>query len=132
MATCDISQSAKYCVHLWPRAFCKSTWHIGKHPTSHIPNIPHPEHPTSQTSYISNIPHTIHPISRISHIPSIPYPQHPKFPTSHIPSISHLHHPTCSMCLFPSIPHSQHPTSRQTDHLAWLNSHRIQYLRWYF
>ena len=55
--------------------FCKSTSNIPAnipHPTLHIPNIPHPEHP----------------ISRISHNPTIPYCQHTISLTFHIARIS--------------------------------------------
>ena len=38
------------------------------------------QHPTSrQTSHIPNIPHPGHPTSRTSHIPNIPHPEHPTF-----------------------------------------------------
>ena len=78
------------------------------HPTSHIPNMPHPPHPTSPTSHIPNIPHLEHPTSRTFHIPNIPHPRHCTSQTSYISRI----------------PHPEHPTTRQKHHMAWKNCNR--------
>ena len=64
---------------LW--AFCKQI--------SHIPNTPHPEHPTFPTSDISKIPHRQYLTSRTSHISDIPHPEHLTPQTSHILNIPH-------------------------------------------
>ena len=73
----------------------KLTSHIlANIPHSHIPNTPHPEHPTSQTSHIPNISHHEHPTSRTSHVPNISHPEHPASWTSHISNIPHPEHPT--------------------------------------
>ena len=76
-----------------------------------IPNIPHPEHPTSWTFHISNIPHPEHPTSPTSHIPNIPHPEHPTSWTFHIPNTAHPQHLTSStstspISYKPNIPHS--------------------------
>ena len=97
--------------------FCKSASYIPvniPHPTSHILNIPHSEHPTSQTSHISNIPHSQHPTSPTFHIRNIPNPQHPTFPTSHILGIPHPQHPTSPTSNIPSI--TQHSISQHHQH----------------
>ena len=98
------------------RVFCKST--------SHILNIPHPEHPTPETSHIQNIPHPEHPHLEQPTFPTshIRNNSHPEYPTS--PTSPRLEHPTCSICHFPSIPHSQHPISRQTNHIRCTNWNR--------
>ena len=72
----------------------KTFWHfVNQHPTSrqtsHIPNIPNPEHHTAPTSHIPNIPYPEHPTSQTSYILNIPQPEHHK---SHIPNIQHPKH----------------------------------------
>ena len=83
-----------YYFHCWFLcvAFCKSTSDIPAsvpHPTSHIPNIPHPKHPTSWTSHILNISHPQDPTCAICHFHSIPHFQHPTSrQTNHIARIT--------------------------------------------
>ena len=100
-------------------AFFKLTFRIQEnipHPTSHIPNIPHPEHPTSWTSHILNIPHPKHSTSPTSHITNIPHPKHPTSWTSHILNMPHPKHSTYRPPKFlishiPNMPHPDNPTS---------------------
>ena len=59
------------------QVFCKPTPHIPtiiQYHTSHISNISHPKHDTSQTSHIPNIPHLEYSTSQTTHISNIPHP----------------------------------------------------------
>ena len=85
--------------------------HLTSQQTSHILNIPHPEHPTSRTSHIPNIPLPEHPICQTSHMPNIPHLEDPTFETSHILNIPHSKHSTSQTSHFPNISHPEHPTS---------------------
>ena len=67
------------------KEFCQSS--------THIPNIPHPQHPNSPISHIRNIPHSQHTTSLTSQFPNISHPQYPTSQTSHIMNIPHPSHP---------------------------------------
>ena len=76
---------------------CKSTSDILAnilHPSYHISNIPHLEHPKSRTSQIANISHLEHSTPPTFHIPNIPHPEHLRSSTSHISNIPQTKHPT--------------------------------------
>ena len=84
--------------------------------TSHVPNIPHPTHPTSRTSCIPNIPHIPHPkysTSQTSHIPNMPHPKYPTSQTCHALNIPHLKHRISRKFHLLNIPHLEQPLSRK-------------------
>ena len=95
-----------------------------------MPNIPRPEHPTSNTSHIPNIlhpKHPTHPTSQIFHIPNIPHTEHATSQISHIPNVPRLKYPTSQTSHIPKIPPPEHPTSRtaliQKEHCTFQTCH---------
>lgn len=72
--------------------------------TSHIPHL---ENRTYQISHIRNIKHPLHSTSETSHIPK----RIPRIQKIHIPNIQHAKHPTSWISYIPNVPHPGHSKS---------------------
>lgn len=92
-------------------------WHfINQHPLSrqksNFSNIPHHEHPTTQTSHIPKILPTKHSTFQKFYLPNILHSKQPTSQTSHTSkNFSHPKYPILLTSYIANIPHPKHPTS---------------------